>query len=117
MLGDKIYLTYVPIAHKQRFGQTDTGIEVEVGHRHRVLEDVPETLLRVEQEQICAQRQRTLGESLGYGYLKLDVGIVGADMLPHRTSEDEIIVLVQTEIGARVECLTDTVGVDRLIGV
>lgn len=33
---------------EQRFADADAGVEVEVGHRHGVLQDVPEHFLCVE---------------------------------------------------------------------
>ena len=50
MLKDEIDFAYEAVAYKQRLGKTYAGVEVEVGHRHRILKHIPEAFLRVEQE-------------------------------------------------------------------
>ena len=113
MLEYEINLTDKTVAHKERFGQTDARIEIQVGHGHGVLEHVPETLLGIEQKQIGAQRECTLGETLRDGNLKLYISVGLGYMLADGTSEDKIIVLVKTEIRPRVKGPAYAVGIDR----
>ena len=112
MLEYEIDLTDKAVAHKERLGQTDARIEIQVGHGHGVLEHVPETLLGIEQKQIGAQRKRTLCETLRDGNLKLYIGIGIGNMLADWTSEDKIIVLVKAEIRPRVKGPAYAVGID-----
>lgn len=112
MLKHEVDFPDKPVFDKQRLGQPYTGIEIEVGHRHRVFKHVPETLLRIEKKQVGSQRQSAARESLRYRNLELYIGVFLGDALPYRGTEDEIIVLVQSEIRPFVKCLTDTVAVD-----
>lgn len=115
MLDDEVELADEAPFDEERFGQSDAGVEVQVGHRKGVFEHVPEAFLRVEEEEIGPPGEGASGQALGYGDLKLDVGVLACDALAHRTSEDEIVVLVESEVGAVVEGASDAVGVDLVV--
>lgn len=113
MLGDEVDFAYEAVFDKEGFGETDAGVEVEVGERHGVFEDVPECFLRVEEEEVGAEGERGFGETLCERNLKLDVGVLARDGLADGTAENEIVVLVETEEGPGVECAAHGVGVDH----
>ena len=64
MLGDEVDFAYEAVFDKEGFCETDAGVEVEVGERHGVFEDVPECFLRVEEEEVGAEGERGFGETL-----------------------------------------------------
>ncbi len=98
VLNNECHLTDVAVFGEERLCETDTGIEVQVGHRHRVFEHVPEAFLGVEQIEVGTPWQRGVCEALRDGNLKLDVGVVFRRLVVYRRSEDEIVVFVYSEI-------------------
>ena len=98
VLDNECHLADIAVFDEERLCKSDTGIEVQVGHRHRVFEHVPEAFLGVEQVEIGAPWQRGVCETLRDGNLKLDVGVVFRRLVVYRWSEDEIVVLVYSEI-------------------
>lgn len=54
VLGHQRHFADITVLDKQRLGKSDTGIEVEVGHGQRLLQNVPEYFLRIKQVQISA---------------------------------------------------------------
>ena len=95
--------------------QTDARIEVEVAHRHRLLEDVPHTLLRVEQIEIGVERQRRTRKPLRYAYLKFNIGIGVRRLGICRRAGYEIVVFVERKVRPAVELAPETVGVVLLL--
>ena len=115
MLHDEVDFAHVAVLDKEWLGESDARIEVEVGHRHGVFEHVPEALLGIEQEEVCAERQGAARETLRNRYLKFYICVVPADSLANRASENEVIVLVEAEIRTSVECLPDAVAIDIVV--
>lgn len=100
---------------EEGLGQTDARVEVEVGHRHGIFKNVPETFLRVEEIEICPEWKGASGEALGYRDLELNIRVVARHLLSDRAAEYEIVVLVESEIGGVVKCPSDAVGVNILV--
>lgn len=98
MLRHEGNFTDISVFDEQRFCDAETGVEVQVGHRHRVFQNVPETFLSVEQIEVRAPRKRRARETLRYGNLKLDVGIFRRGLRTYRRTENKIVVLVYAEI-------------------
>ena len=116
MLEYQVELADEAVFDEKRLGKADSGIEVEVGHRHRVLQHIPEHLLSVKQVEVSAPGQRRLRQLLGDGNLKLDVGVGLVGGLVDRRPEDEIIVLVKPEVIMLVgKGALEGVGVDVLL--
>ena len=84
MLNLQRQTTHETVLDKQGFVKTDTRIEIEVGHRHGVLQHVPEHFLCVIQIEISAPREGAFREFLGYGNLELDVGVVFGRFIANR---------------------------------
>ena len=99
VLDDEGHLAYVAVFDKQRLGQTYARVEVEVGHRHGVFEDVPEAFLRIEQVEVGTPGQRGLGEALCYRNLEFDVGVFFCRFRLDRRSEYKVVVLLYVVIG------------------
>ena len=89
-------------------------VEVQVVERHRLLEDVPHGLLRVEEEQVAVPGQHTLGEALAEADLGFHVAVELGGFLVDGGASHKVVVLIKPEEGPAVEVLDDAVHVEFL---
>lgn len=64
MLYDESEFAYISVFDEERFSESYAGIEIQVGHRHGVLKDIPEAFLGIEEIEICAPGQCGFCQSL-----------------------------------------------------
>lgn len=112
MLYDEGELPDESVAVEKRLGDTYAGIEIQVGEGHRVLQKIPECLLGVEQIKIRTERQGGAGKLLRHRYLEFYVGVFRRGPGAYRSTEDEIIVLIEPEVGSRVIIPDDGIASD-----
>ena len=104
------HLADIPVFGEERLSPAYARIEVHVVHREGFLEDIPESLLRIEEIEICAPGESGVCEADGEGYLEFHIRIGPGRFLADSGADREVIVFVQPEERPVVEFLLDRIG-------
>ncbi len=94
MFNQKRHLAYITVLYKKRLGYSYTRIEIQIGHRHGILKDIPETFLCIEKIQIRSPWKCRTCKALRNRNLELDIGVIPGRPRTHRRTEYKIIVLI-----------------------
>lgn len=92
VLQHQVTFPDVFVAIDNQMSQPDAGVEVQVVHRERLLEHVPEGFLGVLDKQVRIEGELAFRQPLGDAQLKFHVGIFRSGFMPEGRSADKIIV-------------------------